>query len=99
MTAQYIFTIESLSKAYGKNDGLKGIGLAFCPGAKIGVLGGNGSGKSTLLRIMAGVEKDFLGTARPAPGITVGFLSKEPTLDPAQNVRGNVEQAVAPVRA
>ncbi len=98
MAPQYIFTIENLSKAYGKKDVLKGIWLSFYPGAKIGVLGGNGSGKSTLLRIMAGVEKDFLGTARPAPGTTIGFLSQEPTLDPTKDVRGNVEQAVAPVR-
>ncbi|MBV8074752.1 MAG: energy-dependent translational throttle protein EttA, partial [Planctomycetaceae bacterium] len=94
----YIFTIENLSKAYGKKDVLKGIWLAFYPGAKIGVLGGNGSGKSTLLRIMAGVEKDFLGTARPAQGTSIGFLPQEPTLDPTKDVRGNVEQAVAPVR-
>jgi len=98
MPPQYIFTIENLSKAYGKKDVLKGIWLAFYPGAKIGVLGGNGSGKSTLLRIMAGVEKDFLGTARPAPGTSIGFLPQEPTLDPTKDVRGNVEQAVAPVR-
>jgi ATP-binding cassette ChvD family protein len=99
MPAQYIFTIENLSKAYGKKDVLKGIWLSFYPGAKIGVLGGNGSGKSTLLRIMAGVEKDFLGTARPAPGTTVGYLPQEPQLDPTKDVRGNVEQAVAQVRA
>ena len=66
MPAQYIFTIESLSKAYGKKEVLKNIWLAFYPGAKIGVIGGNGSGKSTLLRIMAGLETDFIGTARPA---------------------------------
>jgi energy-dependent translational throttle protein EttA len=98
MPPQYIFTIENLSKAYGKKDVLKGIWLSFYPGAKIGVLGGNGSGKSTLLRIMAGVEKDFLGTARPAPGTSIGYLPQEPTLDPTKDVRGNVEQAVAPVR-
>ena len=68
MPAQYIFTIENLSKAYGKKDVLKNIWLSFYPGAKIGVIGGNGSGKSTLLRIMAGIETDFIGTARPAPG-------------------------------
>src|SRR5512142_3233430 len=98
MCPQYIFTIENLSKAYGKKDVLKGIWLSFYPGAKIGVLGGNGSGKSTLLRIMAGVEKDYLGTARPAPGTSIGYLPQEPTLDPTKDVRGNVEQAVAPVR-
>ncbi|HMB06450.1 MAG TPA: ATP-binding cassette domain-containing protein, partial [Isosphaeraceae bacterium] len=99
MPSQYIFTIENLSKAYGKKDVLKGIWLSFYPGAKIGVLGGNGSGKSTLLRIMAGVETDFLGAARPAPGTSIGYLPQEPRLDPTKDVRGNVEQAVAPVRA
>ena len=68
MAAQYIFTIENLSKAFGKKDVLKNIWLSFYPGAKIGVIGGNGSGKSTLLRIMAGTETDYIGTARPAPG-------------------------------
>src|SRR4051812_4386349 len=99
MPQQYIFTIEGLSKAYAKKEVLKGIWLSFYPGAKIGVLGGNGSGKSTLLRIMAGVEKDYLGSARPAPGTSIGYLPQEPTLDPSRDVRGNVEQAVAPVRA
>ena len=99
MPPQYIFTIENLSKAFGKKEVLKDIWLSFYPGAKIGVLGGNGSGKSTLLRIMAGVETDFLGTARPAPGTTIGYLPQEPTLDPTLDVRGNVEQAVAQTRA
>src|SRR6266446_7419965 len=99
MPPQYIFTIENLSKAYGKKDVLKGIWLSFYPGAKIGVLGGNGAGKSTLLRIMAGVETDFLGTARPTPGFTVGFVPQEPRLDESTDVRGNIEQAVAPIRA
>src|SRR5271166_3724240 len=99
MPAQYIFTIENLSKAYGKKDVLKNIWLSFYPGAKIGVIGGNGSGKSTLLRIMAGIETDYLGTARPAPGITIGYLSQEPELDPTRDVRGNVEIAVAPIRS
>ncbi len=99
MPAQYIFTIENLSKAYGKKDVLKGIWLSFYPGAKIGVLGGNGSGKSTLLRIMAQVEKDFNGTARPAAGIRIGYVPQEPTLNPAKDVRGNVEEGVAAVRA
>ena len=99
MPAQYIFTIENLSKAYGKKDVLKNIWLSFYPGAKIGVIGGNGSGKSTLLRIMAGIETDFIGTARPAPGITIGYVPQEPMLDPTLDVRGNVEIAVAPIRA
>jgi sulfate-transporting ATPase len=99
MPVQYIFTIENLSKAYAKKEVLKNIWLAFYPGAKIGVIGGNGSGKSTLLRIMAGSETDYLGTARPAAAITIGYLSQEPMLDPARDVRGNVELAVAPIRA
>jgi len=74
---------------------LKGIYLSFFPGAKIGVIGGNGAGKSTLLRIMAGVDKDFFGEARPADGITVGYLPQEPQLDPSKDVLGNVEEAVA----
>src|SRR4030088_284756 len=78
---------------------LRGIWLSFYYGAKIGVLGSNGAGKSTLLRIMAGVEKDFLGTGRPADGISVGFVPQEPRLDETKDVRGNVEEAVAPLRA
>jgi ATP-binding cassette ChvD family protein len=99
MAAQYIFTIERLSKSYNKKEVLRDIWLAFYPGAKIGVLGGNGSGKSTLLRIMAGVETDYLGTARPAPGTSVGFLPQEPVLDPSKDVLENVLEAVAPTRA
>src|SRR3954447_19326604 len=98
MPAQYIFTIENLSKAYAKKEVLKGIWLAFYPGAKIGVIGGNGSGKSTLLKIMAGVENDIVGTARPAPGTRIGYVPQEPTLDPTKDVRGNVEEAVAEIR-
>src|SRR5438309_5846443 len=98
MAEQYIFTIENLSKSYGKREVLKNIWLAFYPGAKIGVIGGNGSGKSTLLRIMAGLDKDFLGTARPASGTSIGFVPQEPQLDPTLDVRGNVELAVAPLR-
>jgi ATP-binding cassette ChvD family protein len=77
---------------------LRDISLSFFPGAKIGVLGLNGSGKSTLLRIMAGVDKEFEGEARPQPGIKIGFLSQEPELDAAMDVRGNVEMAVAHVK-
>ncbi len=98
MAQQYIFTIEKLSKAYAKKEVLKDIWLSFYPGAKIGVIGGNGSGKSTLLRIMAGLDTDFVGTARPAPGTRIGYVPQEPMLDPSVDVRGNVEQAVAPVR-
>jgi ATP-binding cassette ChvD family protein len=98
MAQQYIFTIEKLSKAYAKKEVLKNIWLSFYPGAKIGVIGGNGSGKSTLLRIMAGLDTDFVGTARPAPGTRIGYAPQEPMLDPAVDVRGNVEQAVAALR-
>ena len=82
-----------------KREILKDISLSFFPSAKIGVLGLNGSGKSTLLRIMAGADGDILGEARPQPGIKIGFLSQEPQLDPAKDVRGNVEDAVAPIKA
>ena len=78
---------------------LSDITLAFLPGAKIGVLGANGSGKSTLLRIMAGIDEDFLGEARPTPGIRIGFLPQEPELDPTKDVLGNVEEGVAETRA
>ena len=99
MPPQYIFTIENLSKAHAKKEVLRDIWLSFYPGAKIGVLGGNGAGKSTLLRIMAGVDKDFHGTARPAAGATIGYVAQEPTLDPTKDVLGNVEEAVAATRA
>jgi ATP-binding cassette ChvD family protein len=78
---------------------LRDISLSFFPGAKIGVLGLNGSGKSTLLRIMAGIDKDIEGEARPQPGIKIGYLSQEPQLDPSKSVRGNVEEGVAETKA
>ena len=84
MAEQYIFTIEDLTKAYGKREVLKNIWLAFYPGAKIGVIGSNGAGKSTLLRVMALVEKEFMGNVRPADGITIGFVPQEPRLDEAK---------------
>jgi ATP-binding cassette ChvD family protein len=99
MAEQYIFTIENLSKAYGKREVLTNIWLAFYPGAKIGVIGGNGAGKSTLLRIMALQDKDFVGSARPADGISIGFVPQEPRLDESKNVRECLEEAVAPTRA
>src|ERR671914_2741199 len=98
MPEQYIFTIENLSKAYAKREVLKNIWLAFFPGAKIGVIGSNGAGKSTLLRVMALQEKDFVGNARPADGIRIGFVPQEPRLDESKDVRGNIEDAVAPTR-
>jgi ATP-binding cassette ChvD family protein len=100
MAHEFVFTLSDVRKVYPPNrEVLKGISLSFLPGAKIGVLGNNGSGKSTLLRIMAGVEKEYLGEARPAPGIRVGYLPQEPVLDESRDVRGNVELAVAPTRA
>jgi ATP-binding cassette ChvD family protein len=96
MAHQYIYTMQNLRRVHPPNkEVLKGIYLSFYPGAKIGVLGSNGAGKSTLLRIMAGVDKDFFGDAKPADGIRVGFLPQEPALDPSKNVLGNVEEAVA----
>src|SRR5437899_8689567 len=99
MPEQYIFTIENLTKAYAKREVLKSIWLAFYPGAKIGVIGSNGAGKSTLLRVMALAEKDFIGSARPAEGIRIGFVPQEPRLDETTDVKGNLEEAVAPTRA
>ncbi len=99
MGEQYIFTIERLHKAYGKKEVLKNIWLAFYPGAKIGVIGSNGAGKSSLLRIMALQDKDFMGTARPADKISIGFVPQEPTLNDSTDVRGNIEEAVADIRA
>jgi len=95
MAGEYIFTMQDLRKVVPPSrEILKGIYLAFYPGAKIGVLGSNGAGKSTLLRIMAGVDKDFLGEARPLPGIKIGYLEQEPRLDPEKDVRGNVMEGV-----
>jgi ATP-binding cassette ChvD family protein len=94
--AQYIYTTNRLAKVVPpKRFILRDISLSFYPGAKIGVLGLNGAGKSTLLRIMAGVDKDFDGEARPQPGINIGFLSQEPQLDDAKTVRATVEEGVA----
>jgi ATP-binding cassette ChvD family protein len=95
MAGEYIFTMRDLRKVVPpKQEILKGIYLSFYPGAKIGVLGANGSGKSTLLRIMAGVDTDFLGEAKPLPGTKIGYLPQEPQLDPAKDVRGNVMDGV-----
>jgi ATP-binding cassette ChvD family protein len=100
MAHQYIFTMKDLRKVVPpKREILKGIWLSFLPGAKIGVIGANGSGKSTLLGIMAGVDRDFLGEAWPADGIRIGYLPQEPRLDAAKDVRGNVEEGVAGIRA
>ena len=94
--AQYIYTMNRVGKVVPpKREILKDISLSFFPGAKIGVLGLNGAGKSTLLRIMAGVDKEYLGEARPQSGIQVGYLPQEPELDDNLDVRGNVEKGVA----
>ncbi len=93
--AQFVYSMNRVGKIVPpKREILKDISLSFFPGAKIGVLGLNGSGKSTLLRIMAGVDKDYNGEARPMPDIKVGYLPQEPQLDPEKDVRGNVEDGV-----
>jgi len=97
--AQYIYTMNRVGKIVPpKRVILRDISLSFFPGAKIGVLGLNGSGKSTLLRIMAGLDTDIEGEARPQAGINVGYLSQEPELDSSKDVRGNVEEAVADIK-
>lgn len=97
--AQYIFTMNGLGKVVPpKKEILKDINLNFFPGAKIGVLGYNGSGKSTLLRIMAGVDTDFIGEARPAKNIRIGYLPQEPQLNPTKDVRGNVEEGLSEIK-
>lgn len=96
--AQYIFTMNGVGKLVPpKKFILKDIYLNFFPGAKIGVLGYNGAGKSTLLRIMAGVDKDIVGEARPQPGIKIGYLKQEPDLDASKDVRGNIMDGVGEV--
>ncbi|MCW8944846.1 MAG: energy-dependent translational throttle protein EttA [Sedimenticola sp.] len=96
--AQYIYTMNRVGKVVPpKRVILRDISLSFFPGAKIGVLGLNGSGKSTLLRIMAGIDTDIEGEARPQAGIQVGYLPQEPQLDPEKDVRGNVEEALSDV--
>jgi len=101
MPPQFIFTMRDLKKIVPgtQREILKGIYLAFYPGAKIGVLGANGAGKSTLLRIMAGVDREYQGDARLTEGFSVGFLPQEPQLDPTKDVRGNVEEGVAAQKA
>jgi energy-dependent translational throttle protein EttA len=97
--AQFIYTMNRVGKVVPpKRVILRDISLSFFPGAKIGVLGLNGSGKSTLLKIMAGLDKEFEGEARPQPGINIGFLQQEPQLDPTKDVRGNVEVAVQHIK-
>lgn len=96
--AQYIYTMNRVGKVVPPNrEILKDISLSFFPGAKIGVLGLNGSGKSTLLRIMAGLDTEINGEARPQAGIKIGYLPQEPQLNPAKDVRGNIEEGVAEI--
>lgn len=98
MAHEFVYTMNDLRKVIGDRTILDGITLSFFPGAKIGVLGANGSGKSTLLRIMAGVDDDILGEAKPSKGLRVGYLPQEPELDPEKDVLGNVEEGVAEIR-
>ncbi len=99
MPPQFVFSMNDVCKTYNDKPVLEGISLSFYYGAKIGVVGENGSGKSTLLRIMAGVDPEFMGTAQLTKGMRVVFVPQEPQLDPAKTVRGNLEEALAPVHA
>src|SRR5690349_3835469 len=97
---EFIFTMQEVTKVHPPDKKvLENITLAFFPGAKIGVIGSNGSGKSSLLKIMAGVDKEFLGDAKPHPGIKVGYFAQEPDLGDAKTVREAVDAAVADVKA
>ena len=98
MAGEYIFTMQSLIKRYGRNDVLNGNNLSFYHGAKIGIVGENGSGKSTLLKIMAGEDNEFEGQAAPLKGATIGFLPQEPVLEDELTVRENVEQAFGDIK-
>lgn len=99
MSTQFVYTMHRVGKVVPpKRHILKDISLSFFPGAKIGVLGLNGAGKSTLLRIMAGIDKEIEGEARPQPGIKIGYLPQEPKLDPQQTVREAIEEAVSEVK-
>jgi len=98
--AEYVYTLKALRKVTPRGkEILAETWLSFLPGAKIGVLGHNGSGKSTLLRILAGLDDEYLGEAIPAKGLKIGYLSQEPGLDSSKNVRENIEEGVAPIRA
>lgn len=97
---EFVFTMQGVTRVHPPDKKvLENITLAFLPGAKIGVIGSNGSGKSSLLRIMAGVDQDFLGEAKPHPGIKVGYFAQEPDLGAARTVEEAVEVAVAPTRS
>src|SRR6188472_263503 len=100
MPPQFVYVMKGLGKVYPPDSQvLKDIWLSFLPGAKIGVLGLNGAGKSTLLKIMAGVETNYIGEAFVGQGVSVGYLAQEPQLNPAKDVRGNVEEGVAEIKA
>ena len=100
MPPQFVYTMKGLGKVYPPDSQvLKDIWLSFLPGAKIGVLGLNGAGKSTLLKIMAGEETSFVGEAFPGQGVSIGYLHQEPRLNPKKDVRGNVEEGVAEIKA
>src|SRR4051794_21283970 len=100
MPAEFIYTTYKLSRHYPPDRTvLEDISISFYPGAKIGVIGPNGAGKSSLMRIMAGLDDGFVGDARLTPGFTVGYLSQEPQLDPGKDVKGNVMDGVAGVKA
>ena len=100
MPPQFVYVMKGLGKVYPPDSQvLKDIWLSFLPGAKIGVLGLNGAGKSTLLKIMAGVESNYIGEAFVGQGVSVGFLQQEPQLNPDKDVRGNVEEGVAEIKA
>jgi energy-dependent translational throttle protein EttA len=100
MAQQFVYVMKGLGKTYPPDHTvLRDIWLSFLPGAKIGVLGLNGSGKSSLLKIMAGVETSFVGEAFAGDGVSIGYLAQEPQLNPAKDVRGNVEEGVAVIKA
>src|SRR5688572_29952894 len=99
MPPQFVYVMKGLGKVYPPDaQVLKDIWLSFLPGAKIGVLGLNGAGKSTLLKIMAGVEQNYIGEAFVGQGVSIGYLAQEPQLNPAKDVRGNVEEGVAEIK-
>ncbi len=99
MAYQYAYVMKGLSKTYpgASKPAFKDITLSFLPGAKIAIIGPNGAGKSTLMKVIAGLDKEFIGEAWAAEGITVGYLPQEPQLDPTKDVRGNVMDGVRPV--
>lgn len=99
MAQQYVFVTQQLNKFYGQKQILKDINLCFLPGVKIGIVGENGAGKTTLLKIMAGLDKEFLGLAEPTKGTRVGYVPQEPRLEPGTTVRQNLEMAVADTMA